>query len=45
MGSRSSNENFKFKPVSFIWKGHVTRMEESRSSLNILIGKPTGKIS
>ena len=25
------------------WAGHVARMEESRSSLKILIGKPTGK--
>jgi hypothetical protein len=25
------------------WKGHVGRMEEGRSALNILTGKPTGK--
>ena len=27
------------------WAGLVARMEESRSSFKILIGKPTGKIS
>ena len=25
------------------WAGHVTRMEEGRSALKILTGKPTGK--
>jgi hypothetical protein len=25
------------------WAGHVARMEEGRSALKILIGKPTGK--
>ena len=25
------------------WAGHVARMEESRSALKILTGKPTGK--
>ena len=27
------------------WSGHVARMEEGRSALNILTGKPTGKRS
>ena len=25
------------------WRGHVVRMEEGRSALKILTGKPTGK--
>ena len=29
--------------VFFHWAGHVARMEEGRSALIILTGKPTGK--
>ena len=28
---------------TFLWAGHVARMEEGRSAFKILTGKPTGK--
>ena len=31
------------KSRRFSWAGYVTRMEEGRSALKILTGKPTGK--
>ena len=31
------------KSIILRWAGHVARMEEGRSALKILIGKPTGK--
>ena len=40
---RSPNIVRVIKSRSFIWAGHVARMEEGRSALKILIGKPTGK--
>ena len=30
-------------PIRLRWAGHVARMEEGRSALKILTGKPTGK--
>ena len=32
------------KSVRLRWAGHVARMEEVRSGLKILIGKPTGNM-
>ena len=40
---RSSNIVRVIKSKRLRWTGHVTRMEESRSALKILTGKPTGK--
>ena len=31
------------KSIRLRWAGHVARMEEGRSSLKIVTGKPTGK--
>ena len=39
---RSSNIVRVIKSRRLRWAGHVARMEEGRSALNILKGKPTG---
>ena len=41
---RSPNIVRVIKSRRLSWAGHVARMEESRSALKILTGKPTGKI-
>ena len=40
---RSSNIVRVIKSRALRWTGHVARMEEGRSALKILTGKPTGK--
>ena len=40
---RSSNIVRVIKSRRLKWAGQVVRMEEGRSALNILTGKPTGK--
>ena len=40
---RSSNVVRVIKSRRLRWAGHVARMEEGRSALKILTGKPTGK--
>ena len=40
---RSSNVVRAIKCRTLSWAGHVARMEEGKSGLKILTGKPTGK--
>ena len=40
---RSSNIARVIKSRRLRWAGHVARMEESRSAIKMLTGKPTGK--
>ena len=40
---RSVNIVRMIKSTRLRWAGHVDRMEESRSALKMLTGKPTGK--
>ena len=41
--NRSPNTVWEIKSRTLKWAGHVARMDESWSALNILTGKPTGK--
>ena len=37
------NKSREIKPKRLMWGDHVARMEEGRTALKIIIGKPTGK--
>ena len=40
----SPNIIMNLKSKRLKWTGHVTRMEQSRNSCRVLVGKPEGKI-